>query len=194
MKLIECEKQGVSGVDQLNTLTDAACMMQLMEDEQVSHLAMAQYVINNSQENAVLEIDGRELLDFHSAAGHRASQLKHLWNDIAAKAAASTGSGGQASIREHGLTLRKFIGEHDFTALVHAIVELNGGSTYENSNTNVILLDKIRDCERVVTYLVKMQLNNIERSKPREFLKPTLEQHALQQAISKQLAVPNGQI
>jgi len=63
------------------------------------------------------------------------------------------------------------------------IVEFNGGTSFENSEVNIILLDKIQEHERVVQFLVEMQLNNIERSKPREFLRAILDTETLQKVL-----------
>lgn len=78
------------------------------------------------------------------------------------------------------------------------IVELNGGSslTIENSSVNIILLDKILQHEQVMQYLIAMQLANINRSKPRQFLGATLDPDTLQMAVSKGFSdqYPNGGI
>jgi hypothetical protein len=49
------------------------------------------------------------------------------------------------------------------------------------------LLDKINEHERVVNYLVEMQLNNLERSKPRDVLRAVLDTETLQKCLNKKL-------
>ena len=67
------------------------------------------------------------------------------------------------------------------------VVEFNGGTSFENSEINMILLDKIKQHERVIEYLVQMQFNNIDRSKPREFLPATLNSEQMQETLNQKL-------
>ena len=48
-------------------------------------------------------------------------------------------------------------------------------------------MDKIKHHEKVVNYLVQMQMNSIDKSKPREFLRTTLDSDTINQTISKKL-------
>ena len=50
----------------MSTLTDAVCIMMLMEDEHVSIAALAQYILNNQnpQIDAILEQRDLDLLHF----------------------------------------------------------------------------------------------------------------------------------
>ena len=85
-------------------------------------------------------------------------------------------------------SLRQFVGLQVYTEIVLKVVEFNGGSTFENSEINIILLDKIKHHDKVINYLIQMQLNAIDRFKPREFLRPSLDTETIQQVLSKKLA------
>lgn len=67
------------------------------------------------------------------------------------------------------------------------VVEFNGWANYENPEINIILLDKINRHEFVLEYLIQMQHNNIERSKPREFLSANLITENLRHVLDKKL-------
>lgn len=137
--------------------------MQLMEDEQVSISAFATYILNNQkvQVDALLETDRKEMLDF-GEKDDKTDRSKY--------------------------SLRQFVGLQVYTEIVLKVVEFNGGSTFENSEINIILLDKIKHHDKVINYLIQMQLNAIDRFKPREFLRPSLDTETIQQVLSKKLA------
>jgi hypothetical protein len=54
-------------------------------------------------------------------------------------------------------------------------VEFNDSDSFENCENNVLLLDKINENERVVKYFIKIQYENLNISKPREFLRASLD-------------------
>ena len=95
MKVHEQEMSYSSLPSQLNTLTDAVCIMMLMEDSAVSVAALSIYILHNTkhQIDALLEIDRKEMLDF-----------------------------GVATANTPKYSLRQFIGNNTFKDLVLKIV------------------------------------------------------------------------
>lgn len=128
----------------MSTLTDAVCIMMLMEDEHVSIAALAQYILNNQnpQIDAILEQRDLDLLHFTTD-----KQNQTRWS-----------RDGQSlqNPNNAGYTLRQFLSNDTYKALVQKIVEFNGGDNLiiENSITNIALLDKVLQHEKVVEYLI----------------------------------------
>ena len=151
-----------NNVERLNTLSDATALMTLMEDERVRVAALANFCKRNLSEvqATILETRADDYLEF------------------------SLLTEGAPTSR---YTLRQFIGNETYSELVERIVELNGWENFENPHINIILLDKINRHADVLDYFVHVQLQHIEKSKPREFLTANLNTEGLQQVLNKQL-------
>lgn len=62
----------------------------------------------------------------------------------------------------NNLTLRAFIGDKLFRELILSIVEQNR----TDMNSNIILLDKIKEQEKVLLMFIKIQKTQIDQNKP----------------------------
>ena len=66
-----------TSASRLNTLTDASCLMMVMEDQEVSIAALANYLIHNlnKQRSALLETDAKDMLEFKAGAKYTLRQF-----------------------------------------------------------------------------------------------------------------------
>jgi hypothetical protein len=57
----------------------------------------------------------------------------------------------------------------------------------DNYDINILLLDNVKEHSRVLELFNRIQIHNIARGKPAEFLQPTLDKGVLEQVIKKKL-------
>ena len=105
------------------------------------------------------------------------------------------------------MTVLRFFGQESYKRIVLKTVEFNEvdpdleatafesgrPSSYQHGNydINILLLDNVKEHERVLGLFNRIQIHNIALGKPAQFLEPTLDKAVLEQVIKKKLN-PDG--